>query len=219
MVPDMSEFRSALRGVPFSLISGFLASYLILQLTRTFGDFSSLLHTSELAASGSLLWMVLVPGLVAGLTVGGGWRRGLVSSLLGLAALGAILSAFMVVLLGFGRTLEMLGRASLLLAGLAAASMVAGAGGGALRARWRPQLETFGRANSSVLGADRPRPPRSLDVLQVTALLLVVLGLNQLSLLGEERLPLQVFEGAVVLVGAVAVAFVVIRRRIRRVSP
>ncbi len=210
----MSEFRSALRGVPFYLIFGFFAT-----MVTAIGDLSSPAPTWAPPASGILLF---VPGLAAGLAVGGGWRRGLVSGLLGVAAVGAILTAFMVFLGGFGRTLGMLGRNSALLAGLAAASMAAGAGGGALRARWRLQLETIGRAISSVLGADRPRPalPRSLVVLQWTAVLLVVLGWNLLSLLGRDRLPPQVLEWApVALIGAVAVAFAVIRRRIRKVSP
>jgi hypothetical protein len=218
----MSEFRSALRGVPSYLISGFLAAYLTLQLTRTYGDLSSLLHTSNLAASGVLLCLVFVPGLAAGLTVGGGWRRGLVSSLLGVAAVGVIMSAFMVLLGGLGRTLMFLGGTSAVSAGLAAASMAAGAAGGALQARWRPRLETGGRSISGVLGADRPGPalPRSLVVLQWTRVLLLVLGGNLLYRLGRDRLPPQVFWWAmVVFLGAVLVAFAVIRRRIRKVSP
>lgn len=144
---------------PFTSSLGFSRlSYLILQLTRASGDVPSLLHTSQLAASGGLLWMVFVPGLVAGLTVGGGWRRGLVSSFLGAAAVGAILSAFIVFALGLGRALEMLGGFSPLFAGLTAASMAAGAGGAALRARWGPQLETVWKADQQRLWGG-PTPP------------------------------------------------------------
>ncbi len=211
----MSEFRSALRGVPIYLIFGFFATMVVFAI----GDLFYPVPAWAPAASGIL---VFVPGLAAGLSVGGGWRRGLVSGLLGFAAVGAILLAFMVLVGGFGRTLGMLGRDLTQYAGLAAASMAAGAGGGALRVRWRPQLETVGSAISWVLGADRPRPvlPRSLVVLQWTAVLLAVVGWNLLSLLGRDRLPPQVLEWApVAVIGVVAVAFAVIRRRIRKALP
>ncbi len=121
---EMFEIRSALRGVSAYLGFGFVAAMVAFAI-------ADLMYPLPRWAPAAYALLMVVPGLAAGLTAGGGWKIGLMAGFLGAAVVAALLLAFAGWL-----GLAMLRQSGLTALFLLAVSGISGAAGGALRAKF-----------------------------------------------------------------------------------